>query len=189
MLIVVGGHSRKIGKSSVVAALISGLRDARWTALKITSHQHDAPDEEPFVLAEETEATSTDSGRYLAAGAERSFLLRASANQLERALSSLNPTFRTATNVIIESNRVVELLHPDLYLLVVDPSIDDWKASARRNLPSADAILLVETHFAPATVPALPRDTPRFPIKPPGYTSPELISFVARRLEAVSGVD
>ena len=32
MLVVVGGHSRNIGKTSVVAGLIRKLRDRRWTA-------------------------------------------------------------------------------------------------------------------------------------------------------------
>ena len=35
MLVVVGGHSRNIGKTSVTAGLIRKLRDRRWTALKI----------------------------------------------------------------------------------------------------------------------------------------------------------
>ncbi len=38
MLVVVGGHSRNIGKTSVVAGLIRKLRDLHWTALKITQY-------------------------------------------------------------------------------------------------------------------------------------------------------
>ena len=40
MLVVVGGHSRNIGKTSVVAGLIRKLRDRRWTAVKITQYGH-----------------------------------------------------------------------------------------------------------------------------------------------------
>lgn len=36
MLLAVVGHSRNIGKTSVVAGLIHRLRDRKWTALKIT---------------------------------------------------------------------------------------------------------------------------------------------------------
>ena len=36
MLVVVGGHSRNIGKTSVVSGLIRRLREYHWTALKIT---------------------------------------------------------------------------------------------------------------------------------------------------------
>ena len=38
MLVVVGGHSRNIGKTSVTAGLIRKLRDRQWTALKITQY-------------------------------------------------------------------------------------------------------------------------------------------------------
>ena len=40
MLVVVGGHSRNIGKTSVVAGLIRKLRDRKWTAVKITQYGH-----------------------------------------------------------------------------------------------------------------------------------------------------
>ena len=37
-IVVVGGHTRNIGKTSVVAGLISALREFNWTALKITQY-------------------------------------------------------------------------------------------------------------------------------------------------------
>lgn len=189
MIIVVGGHSRKIGKSSVVAALIAEFSWAQWTALKITSHNHDSAGVEPYALTEETAATATDSGRYLAAGAVRSYLLRASGAQLGKALSSLKPILNPAGNVIIESNRIIDLVQPDLYLLVVDPAVDDWKASALRNLSSVDAIVVVRKQRTVPTARALPRSVPQFVVEPPGYSSPELSNFVARRLQAASDVD
>jgi len=39
-LIVIGGHSRSVGKTSVVAGLISALSEYNWTALKITQYGH-----------------------------------------------------------------------------------------------------------------------------------------------------
>ena len=36
MLVAVGGHSREIGKTSVVAGLIRKMRSRKWTAVKIT---------------------------------------------------------------------------------------------------------------------------------------------------------
>ena len=38
MLVVVGGHSRDIGKTSVIAGLIRRTRARKWTALKITQY-------------------------------------------------------------------------------------------------------------------------------------------------------
>ena len=40
MLVVVGGHSRNIGKTSVVAGIIRKLRGRQWTAVKITQYGH-----------------------------------------------------------------------------------------------------------------------------------------------------
>ena len=39
-VIVVGGHSRNIGKTSVVAGLIARLPEFHWTAFKITQYGH-----------------------------------------------------------------------------------------------------------------------------------------------------
>lgn len=81
MLLVVGGHSRNIGKTSVVEGLIRRFRQQKWTALKITQYGHgvcthageacgcETEPEHPFALSEEYVAGPTDSGRFLAAGA------------------------------------------------------------------------------------------------------------------------
>ena len=39
-LIVIGGHSRSVGKTSVVAGITSALREFEWTAVKITQYGH-----------------------------------------------------------------------------------------------------------------------------------------------------
>ena len=39
-LVVVGGHSRNVGKTSVVAGLIAALPEFKWTAMKITQYGH-----------------------------------------------------------------------------------------------------------------------------------------------------
>lgn len=79
MLVVVGGHSRNIGKTSVVSGLIRKLRSRKWTALKITQYGHGVctskgepcgcetgtDPEHPFALSEEYEPSDTDSGRFL----------------------------------------------------------------------------------------------------------------------------
>jgi hypothetical protein len=46
---------------------------------------------------------------------------------------------------IVESNRIVEHIHPDLYALALDFSIDDFKDSARRLFRRADAYLRVRS--------------------------------------------
>src|ERR1700751_4559596 len=80
-IVVVGGHSRDVGKTSVVAALIARLPEMRWTAFKITQFGHGfctangepcdcQTDEHTVAVSEERNRSSgTDSARYVAAGA------------------------------------------------------------------------------------------------------------------------
>src|SRR6266436_5467605 len=39
-VVVVGGHTRNIGKTSVVAGLIAALPERHWTAFKVTQFGH-----------------------------------------------------------------------------------------------------------------------------------------------------
>ena len=153
MLVVVGGHSRNIGKTSLVAGLIRRLRDRHWIALKITQYgngvcEHHAgsaacgcePESgEPFALSEEYEPGKTDSGRFLAAGAERSFWLRVPAGELPRAADVLRKILRQGENLIVESNSVRELVQPDVFLMLLDFSCEDFKPSSLRFMDRADA--------------------------------------------------
>src|ERR1700722_6283324 len=129
MLIVVGGHSRNIGKTSVAAGLIRALPEVRWTAVKITQYGHgvcsnhgktcgcEADADHPFALSEEYEPSQTDSGRFLGAGAERAFWLRTRAGELSAAAAPLRKLLAQSENVIAESNSVLELVKPDLFLM------------------------------------------------------------------------
>jgi hypothetical protein len=42
-IIVVGGSNRGVGKTALVSGLIAALPEYRWTAVKITSHEHKQP--------------------------------------------------------------------------------------------------------------------------------------------------
>jgi len=86
-LIVVGGHTRSIGKTQLLCDVISAFRAANWIAGKITQYGHGvcaqngencgcAPDEHVCAISWETQAdTGTDSARFLAWGP--SFVLAA----------------------------------------------------------------------------------------------------------------
>jgi hypothetical protein len=156
MLVVVGGHSRNIGKTSVVAGIIRKLRDRHWTAVKITLYGHgvcsrineacgcEAEPEHPFALTEEYEPSAADSGRFLAAGAARSFWLRAPAGELSRASATLDKILASGENTIVESNSVLELVQPDLFLMLLDFSCQDFKPSSLRFLDRADAFVVID---------------------------------------------
>ena len=79
MLVVVGGHSRNIGKTSVMCSIIDSTRQFAWTAIKITQYGHGvcskdgeacecALPDHPFALQQELNASAgTDTSRFLAA--------------------------------------------------------------------------------------------------------------------------
>ncbi len=87
-LIVVGGQTRNIGKTQLVCDVIKAFPKVHWIAGKITQLEDGscaqnvgacgcAPTEHLCALDWGTHAdTGTDSARFLAAGAKRSFWLR-----------------------------------------------------------------------------------------------------------------
>ena len=197
MLVVVGGHSRNIGKTSVVAGLIRKLRHRQWTALKITLYGHgvcsnnnracgcEAEPEHPFALTEEYEPSDADSGRFLAAGAARSLWLRAPHGELARAAATLRKILDASDNTIVESNSVLELVQPDLFLILLDFSCQDFKPSSLRFLDRADAFVVIDRGInAPLwadVARGLWDHKPQFLVKPPRYVTKDVVDFVDSR--------
>ncbi len=192
--VVIGGHARKVGKTSVMAGLIRGLRSFGWTAVKITQHSHGAAEPQPasagiaegFLLTEEYSADGRgDTSRYLAAGARRSLWLRARKGSLERAIPALLAALGTDRYVMIESNSILSFLKPDLYLFVVDSQVRSFKSSARRFLLRADAFVSTDPS-APGSWPGLDPATFRskllFVFRRPGEFNPGLCRLVRRKL-------
>ena len=145
-IVVIGGHSRNVGKTSVVAGLISALREFDWTAVKITQYGHGicsangeacdcATGNHSWSISEERDRSGeSDTSRFLVAGAPRAFWVRTEQGRLAEAMPSLRQRIEGAGNVIIESNSVLKFLRPDLYLTVLDPATADFKNSAREFL-------------------------------------------------------
>jgi hypothetical protein len=197
-IVVVGGHARNIGKTSVVAGLIRALPELRWSAFKITHHWHgtdlvDAKQGTAFVISEECDAAAgSDSSRYLAAGALRSFWVRTQEGRLGEAMPRLREEFVGAQvdggNVLVESNSILGFLEPDVYLSVLDPGTADFKESARRYLDRADAVLSAADEIGIASWKGVPlglvAGTPRFRMQPPEYVTAEIVGFVRERLES-----
>jgi hypothetical protein len=145
--VVIGGHSRNVGKTTIAAGLIRALRDYRWTAIKISSHWHgggvpsgtERP-ERAFHIREETDPDgNSDTSRYLAAGAARAFWVRVQANGLAPAVEALRPFLRPDSFVLIESNGILRFLRPDICVVVLRYDMDEFKESAGETLARADA--------------------------------------------------
>jgi len=160
-VIIVGGHTRSIGKTQLVCDLIAAFPQEKWVAGKITQYGHGvcaqngencdcAPDEHICAISWEKRANDTDSGRFLAAGARRSFWLRTKQGflaegmpLLRKALQDLEDTEpSTAGRVILESNTLLQFLKPSLYLMVLDPSKADFKDSAKLQMDRASSFVL-----------------------------------------------
>jgi len=199
-LVVVGGHTRNIGKTSVVAGLIQALPEWEWTAMKITQFGHGIcsasghacdcclASDHPYAIALERHPSDSDTGRFLAAGARRSYWVRTATGQLANALPVVRETLAASRNLIVESNSIVEFLTPDLYLVVLDFAQQDFKDSSRRFLGQADACVVIESHTRENLWTGVPRgsweDKPRFVARPPQYVTPALAAFVNGRLVA-----
>ncbi len=201
-VVVVGGHTRNIGKSSVVAGLIAALPQMRWTAFKITQFGHgvcsangrpcdcETADHTLAISEERGLDVTTDSGRFLAAGAVRSLWVRTRQGQLFEAMSRIRREMEGAENVIFESNSILQFVRPDLYLTVLDPGVQDFKVSARRFLDRADAIVtpcpasdeLVDTWADVGR--SLVQGRRCFRVRPPIYVSEELSHFVSERVRS-----
>ncbi|HTH52447.1 MAG TPA: hypothetical protein VL495_00770 [Edaphobacter sp.] len=199
-ILVVGGHSRNIGKTSVMEGLIRGLQGMHWTAFKVTQFGHGmcSANGEPCdcVTAEHTLAVSeerslesgTDTSRYLAAGAVRSLWVRTRMGDLAEAMPRIRKELERAENAVIESNSILRFLRPDLYLSVLDPTVEDFKDSARFYLDRADAVLVPEGTLGrpgwKGVSLKLVENTPILAMRPPKYVTEEILSFVLGQLHS-----
>jgi hypothetical protein len=88
--------------------------------------------------------------------------------------------------VMIESNSILGYIEPALYLFVLDPSRSDFKASARKYLEKADALVTIGSsllnHPWPDIDAGLLTNKPSFHLAHPDETSDDLIHFVGQKL-------
>ena len=206
-VVVIGGHSRSVGKTSVVAGLIAALPEYHWTALKITQYGHGvcslngeschcATDDHSWAISEEKDRSGdSDTSRFLVAGAARALWVRTEQGRLAEAIPTIRRRIAESENAIVESNSILKFVRPDVYLTVLDPATADFKRSAQEFLDQADAVIL---HTAKETKevgkvawtgislkPVAGR--PLFQIHPPEYVTKEIVEFVRSRvLEARS---
>jgi hypothetical protein len=163
-IVVVGGHTRSIGKTQLVCDVIAAFPEANWIAGKITQYGHGvcaqnghdcdcAPDEHVCAISWEKHAdTGTDSARFLSAGARRSFWLRTKQGFLAEGMPLLRSALREeaanydgqSANVILESNTLLQFLKPTLYLMVLHPAKTDFKQSAQLQINRASFFVLRE---------------------------------------------
>jgi molybdopterin-guanine dinucleotide biosynthesis protein len=203
-LVMIGGHSRNIGKSSVVEGLIRALPEFNWTAAKITQFGHGicsmngkacgcAVSEHQFSITEERHRdTGTDTARFLAAGAQRSLWVRTKQGELLTALPTFQKKIQGDQFVIVESNSLRRFMNPAVYLQVLDVSNPDFKVSAREFFDLSDAYVLVRTGGDQPAVLAnsvllereIQKNKPCFTVtREHRFISGEIVEFVRSKLE------
>ena len=198
-LVVIGGQSRNVGKTSVVAGLIAALPEFAWAAMKITQDGHGvgsldgksglcATDDHTWAISEERDRSGkSDTSRFLLAGAARVWWVRTEQGRLAEAMPTIRRRLAESQNVIVESNSILKFVRPDVYITVLDPATEDFKRSAQEFLDLADAVILHQ-HGRSGEIdwdgvslkPVLGR--PIFSINPPVYVTPGLVAFVRSKV-------
>lgn len=184
--IVVGGNSKDIGKTSVVAGIIANFPELSWSAVKISQDKHLF-----FEIREEEDQTGAgDTCRFLRAGAKRSLWIGTKPEMLPKAMPLLQQMIANDPCVIIESNSIIRFIKPDLYLMVLDYSTDDFKESAKQYFDLADAYIFIEpgvgiplwqeVFFNSLTEKNIFKNI--FKVAPGKYITPEILNFVRQTL-------
>lgn len=203
-LVMVGGHTRNIGKTSVVEGIIREIPELNWTAAKVTQFGHGicsvngeacgcAVSEHQFSITEERQRdTGTDTARFLAAGARRSLWVRTKQGELITALPAFKKRIEGDQFVIVESNSLRRFMTPTIYLQVLDTSNPDFKLSAQQYFDLSDAFVLIDKNgrgpVASASTALLEREIeknkPCFTVRAEDrFMSGEVVAFVRSRLE------
>jgi hypothetical protein len=196
-ILIIGGHSRSVGKTSVVAGLIDALPEMHWTALKITQYGHGvcsadgepcdcATDDHSFAVTEERDRSGdSDTSRFLVSGAAKVYWVRTRQGMLAEAMPRIRQVMTSADNLIFESNSLMKFIRPDLYLSVLDFANPDFKDSSREYLDRADAVIAQNAGQHPdwEGVSLKPvANKPVFRINPPPYVTSEIVDFVRSRI-------
>jgi hypothetical protein len=151
-LIIIGGHTRSIGKTQLVCDVIAAFPRVNWIAGKITQYGHGvcaqnggncdcAPQEHSSVWLR------TKQG-FLAEGMP---LLRKALQDIEK---DSDPRQKKA--LIVESNSLMQFVKPSLYFAVIDPLKEDFKESAQIALDRANVLVLRGTAKASDDAPPAP---------------------------------
>ena len=187
-IVVVGGSTKDIGKTALVCAVISGLSEFGWTAVKITGHsyqpeaalQRQSTEHTGPIICEETVAgQETDTARYLAAGARRALLVTRCGEEMP--IDEIRGALKEDRNIIFESNRIIDVVKPDVCLALVGGQGTERKPSFLRLLRDANAVVSSET--VELELAELPPGIPRFELQSLDHLTPELAHWLRLQLD------
>ena len=93
------------------------------------------------VISETTAGQATDTARYLAAGARRALLVTRCGPEIP--IDEIRAALKADRNILFESNRIIDVVKPDVCLALVGGSQTESKPSFVKLLHNADAVLSV----------------------------------------------
>jgi hypothetical protein len=140
-VLLVSGSGRDCGKTTLACNIIQNWKDReKMVAVKISAHTHDhsipmnlVHREEGFAVWEERAVTQKDSGRFLAAGADRVFYLETSDDKLLSAFWYIYEGCQPGTLILCESGGLGKYIRPGVMLFVqqADELVAREKAAIR----------------------------------------------------------
>jgi len=157
-MLMIGSSGSNVGKTELACALLRRFGiDHRIIGVKVTAIE--AQDgscprgglgcgvcssmDAEYTITEETDRRSRkDTGRLLAAGADRVYWLRVLRTHLCQGLSALLKTVGRDTVLICESNSLRHVVEPGLFLIVHRTDHQSWKPSAQQVRQHTDRIVL-----------------------------------------------
>jgi len=180
-VMVIAGSGRGAGKTAVGCALIAALPEFRWAVVKVSPHLHGV---EPGIWEEADRESDKDTGRYLASGAERAFLV---SGELDSRAMALEARVRASgcDALLVESNRILPEAvaatgERTLSLAVLAGASVEWKASLPGRIGSVDALVLTQG-LSRRDLPGELWERLAFCLPVEEWASPELVGFVRER--------
>ena len=156
-VVTVSGTCSEVGKTGLVCELLARLPG--WAAVKVTRGHYRScgrdPDtccvsgllgDEPRVFGDraDTAVAGKDTQRYWTAGAADVRWVVGARGQEDEGLARALRELAGHPGVLVEGNRIVERLSPDLAILVARPGQKEIKPSARRIVGRMDALFVPE---------------------------------------------
>ena len=166
-IVTVSGTCSEVGKTTLVCELLARLPG--WAAIKVTRGHYRScgrdPDtccvsgllgDEPRVFSDraDTDVEDKDTGRYWAAGAADVRWVVVARGQEAEGIACALSELGDYPGVVVEGNRVVESLDPDLAVMVALPEQKEIKVSARRIVGRMDGLYVPEWNGATRRDPA-----------------------------------
>jgi hypothetical protein len=188
-VLVIAGSGRGAGKTAVGCALIAAMPELSWAAVKVTSHQHGTGED----LWEELDVRSgKDTGRYLAAGARRAFLIAGvTDSQAAELVAEARSRASLCNALLVESNRISAGMITNqgetaVSVAVLSREEAEWKPSLRQCAERVDALVLADG-LSPEGLASPFLRKPVFSLGVGQWSVPELVRFVRGRLLLAKG--